>query len=332
MTPDRIDAFIDAALANWRMSWSIGTFGAIAEFHRDSDEAVTIISSSDAFGCVSTRGGVRLTRLLPLVPIAFETASAQPGRWGGTVALCMPSDRCDLAAKQVITALGPDREALRASDAGAQLFDMGVGMAHVRACIRTRDPALIATLTAAEGKAPFAEGNGAMDAIVRGGPHRVFLSRAGRIEVYQPIPAPGGVTPLGPHTHVLPKLIKAGRTHSANAPIPAGLLPVVTLHPESAFVEADGRDKTGFDVTAAGTLDALIAAFGLDPEVRLTNAIVRSLASPVPDGLICSRRDRTLARIAIRKALRYGRTVHVDWAQFDNAADDPQGEVTANAA
>jgi hypothetical protein len=48
--------------------------------------------------------------------------------------------------------------------------------------------------------------------------HRVFLSRVGRAEVYQAIPLPDAKRPDGPHTHVLPKLLRAGRTHSANDP------------------------------------------------------------------------------------------------------------------
>jgi hypothetical protein len=204
MTPTRIDALISAALCNPRMSWSIGTFGAIAEFHREPDEPCSMIATDGAAGCVSARGGLRLVRGLPLVPVAFETPSARPGRWSGAVAFCLTADLCDLRASSVITALGPDRDALRAEDMDAHLFEMGVGMAHMRACIRTKDPALIATLEAAEGRAAFGDGMAAMAAIVRAGPHRVFLSTAGRIEVYQPIPPAEGVTPFGPHTHVLP--------------------------------------------------------------------------------------------------------------------------------
>ncbi len=46
----------------------------------------------------------------------------------------------------------------------------------------------------------------AMAMILAANPHRVFLSRLGRIEVYQPIPPPSGKSPQGPHTHVLPQL------------------------------------------------------------------------------------------------------------------------------
>jgi hypothetical protein len=58
----------------------------------------------------------------------------------------------------------------------------------------------------------FEPGNPAMGMILAANPHRVFISRLGRIEVYQPIPPPSGKSPEGPHTHVLPRLLKSGRT------------------------------------------------------------------------------------------------------------------------
>ena len=44
-----------------------------------------------------------------------------------------------------------------------------------------------------------------MAVILAASPHRVFVSRVGRIEVFQAIPSANGKSPEGPHTHVLPK-------------------------------------------------------------------------------------------------------------------------------
>jgi len=35
----------------------------------------------------------------------------------------------------------------------------------------------------------------------------------------------------GPHTHFLPKLLKAKRTHALTTPIPSGLVPCLMLYP-----------------------------------------------------------------------------------------------------
>ena len=129
----------------------------------------------------------------------------------------------------VLTEIGPDRGALRPQDAGALLFDLGLGVHQVDCCVRTAEPELIAGLRAAAGRSLFEPDNPAMGLILRHGPNRVFATRAGRAEIYQPIPAPGGKAPDGPHSHVLPKLLAHGRTHAATEPIPRGLCPASTF-------------------------------------------------------------------------------------------------------
>ena len=80
-----------------------------------------------------------------------------------------------------------------------------------------------------------------MAAIIKAGPHRVFCTALGRLEVYQPI----GIekAPAGPHTHVLPKLMASGRAFSANVPIPDGYLPMLTLHPAHPCRDLLGKQK-----------------------------------------------------------------------------------------
>ena len=85
-----------------------------------------------------------------------------------------------------------------------------------------------------------------MHEMLRLSPHRVLVGPCGRIEVYQTIPPVDGRSPDGPHTHVLPKLLRAGRTHAANLPIPDGLVPCLTIHPsrpdpDHAMIAAHGH-------------------------------------------------------------------------------------------
>ena len=83
-----------------------------------------------------------------------------------------------------------------------------------------------------------------MGLLLETNPHRVFISRIGRIEVYQPIPPPSGKSPDGPHTHVLPKLLKSGRTHAATEPIPEGWIPCAHLYPQHPARDAGGADRS----------------------------------------------------------------------------------------
>ncbi len=68
-----------AALERPEGGWSMGSFGAIAEFMRDADEPTGILHN----GCVATeRGALRFEGLERVVPVAYETLSSNPHCWG----------------------------------------------------------------------------------------------------------------------------------------------------------------------------------------------------------------------------------------------------------
>ena len=297
---------IASALNDTRTGWSMGSFGAIAEFHHVDGDTAPVWP--DAFARVTARGGVALTDLSDCQPVAYETLSPKPDRWGQSVALCLPDDKARMARRTVLTPLGPDRSALRAEDRGALLFDMGLDQPQVDFCIRTDDPDLIAVLDAAEGQSLFAPGNPVMAAILRAHPHRVAVTRIGRIEVYQKIGGPdtGGKSPVGPHTHILPKLMATGRTHSANTPIPDGLVPVAGLHPASPLTDPLGRDKP-WDQKAFTAFQDLFQTWAPHGQAAL-KTLIRDLiaAGSLPDDFAAppGRHMRTALRIAIRQAER----------------------------
>ena len=78
-------------LSDPEAQWSLGTFGAIAEFMRDADEPAEIVSEEPVAAVVTPRGGIRLEARPGLRPIAFETVTTQS--WSQRVAFCMPEAR-----------------------------------------------------------------------------------------------------------------------------------------------------------------------------------------------------------------------------------------------
>lgn len=210
--------------------WSLGVFGAVAEFMRDADEAVAIDRKPDRLELATARGALRLDGHAGTQVITYETPSRHADRRREGVALCLPQDQARCATRAVLTALGPDAQAIRPQDRDGDLFDLGLATPTLDALIRTTDAALIAALRAAEGSALFSRPD-LLGQIAASGPHRVFLSALGRIEVFQPIPPPDGTSPDGPHTHLLPKLLAHKRGHAANLPIPDGLAVCLSIHP-----------------------------------------------------------------------------------------------------
>ncbi|MFG1464153.1 hypothetical protein V5F77_14775 [Xanthobacter sp. DSM 24535] len=210
--------------------WSLGIFGAIAEFIRMPQETAAVSTSAEAIEIVTARGGLRVVPHGATVIIDYEMPSRHAERRVRALSACLPESQAARAGRTVVSEIGPDAHALRAEDRASILFDLGIGLANVEACVRTADPALIAALRAVEGRDVFAP-DGPISAILAHGPHRVFVSALGRIEVFQAIPQADGRSPDGPHTHVLPKLLAHRRTHAASVPIPQGLMPCLSIHP-----------------------------------------------------------------------------------------------------
>jgi len=256
---ETVRALLREHIHNVETQWNLGTFGAIAEFMRDPGEACEVVDRPGRLSTTTSRGGIGFGSLGGIRPFASESATG--ANWNHRVALCLPESACAMSGRTVLTELGPDEDALRHEDRGAILFDMGLGTLQANICIRTADPALIAFLRGETGRPLFAPGNGAMGAILAAGPHRVFIARFGRCEVYQPIPPADGKSPEGPHTHVLPKLLRSGRTHAATEPVPDGYVPCAHLVPAHQVKDAMGRPKA-WDEHAHRQFQLLLEAHG----------------------------------------------------------------------
>lgn len=286
-------------LKNPNSSFSVGSFGANAEFHRDTGENLTL-AAFDRLTVATGRGAFRVILHDQIVPVAYETLSKRPGHWQHGIVFCLPASRGASNIRPTVTELGPDRHAIRKRDRDAILFDMGLGARNVDFCVRTTDQALIDLLRRHLGQSLLAPGSRVMAAIVEASPHRIAISRLGRIEVYQAI---GRVkTPDGPHTHVLPKFLKSRRTHSANIPIPAGYLPCLSIYPPNPLRSVNG-DRKSFCASEHAAFQALLAAWGSPDYCHEKQRVTRAVQNGMP-ATSYDPHDSRLGRTAIRIALR----------------------------
>jgi len=301
MTTDHLIDFLAGQLADTEAGWSFGTFGAIAEFTRDAGEPVSLVCTHEAVSVVTAKGGLRIVPCSGLRLIASESPTKES--WSHRVALCLASESCAMNRRTVLTEIGADGDALRIEDRDGVLFDLGLGTLQVDICIRSRDPALVAALRGFAGASVFAPGNDAMRAIMTANPHRVFISRVGRAEVFQPIPPPGGKSPDGPHTHVLPKLLAHGRTHAATEPLPAHWVPCAHLYPPHPLRDQLGRTRA-FRRDDHDAFQLLLERHG-DPEsVALKRQVIGSVLSgrePSEAALPDDRFARATVRVALRQ-------------------------------
>jgi len=293
--------FLADRIADPHTSWSIGSFGAIAEFVRDPDEPARIERSDTSLAVVTGRGGIRINPHPQTRPYASETPVGRG--WNHRVSLCLPTALSTMGRRAALTELGPDTQAVRDEDRSAILFDLGLGCVQVDASIRTHDPQLIARLRDAAGRSLFEPGNEVMMAILAANPHRVFDSRLGRVEVFQPIPLPGGKSPDGPHTHVLPKLLAHGRTHAATEPVPDDFVPCAHCYPPHPTKDASGQARQ-FDLLHQDSFQAMLNVFGDSGAVALKRRVMTAVAAgegPAGTDIPNSRFARATVGVALRQ-------------------------------
>ncbi|HEX7858479.1 MAG TPA: hypothetical protein VF503_32750 [Sphingobium sp.] len=304
--------------ANPASGWSIGSFGAIGEFVRDEDEAASILREPGRMEVVTTRGAMRIAPTQPLTAIAWDSLSADGESWGHVLAFCCAAPP---TPHRVIRALGADRGAIRPDDQTHQLFDLGVGSGIVTMALRTGDEELISLLTAREGQ-PLLTAQGVMAQVLRAQPHRVLLSPAGRVEVYQPIPPADGKSPTGPHTHLLAKLVVKDRPHSSNVPIPEGMQSALSLHPRSPWRTTLG-ERHAFRPEIDEEFAPFLSRFGIPEdhqvETQIRSAIV-SGATPEFAGWPVTRRGRIKGRITLRRLAAAGDERVKPWRIFYDRA------------
>jgi hypothetical protein len=287
-----------AQLADPATSWSLGSFGVIAEFVRDPGEPV--VTREGGIEAATDRGAIRLTAPDDLRLFASEGVTRES--WSQRVALCLPAERCAMHRRGVLTEVGPDKDAIRAADRDAILFDMGLDVLQADICIRVHDADVVERLRACVGQPAFAHGNPAMGVILAAGPHRVFMSRLGRIEVFAPIPPPNGKSPEGPHTHVLPKLLRHRRTHAATEPVPDGFVPCAHFYPAHPVRDQNGRTRP-YEPRHHDAFETLLQTFGDAEQIALKRRMKDAIAAG-HDPSAFALPEARFARAAIRVGLR----------------------------
>jgi hypothetical protein len=315
-----VRVLVEEHLALSSSTWTVGPPGAVARFARDADETV----QRGPNGAVTARGGLRV--LLPdeAVAIAYETPSVRdPLRWYQIVAFCVPDAVARRAAREVVTELGADTEALRPQDTAGVLFDLGLGTPAADVLVRTTDPEVLAVLRAAEGRDPLDADLGLSAALAAMTPHVVVLTAAARMEVIAATARPR----TGPHLRLRPPRARTFTPTPPHVPIPAGWTTVLRLHPAHPAAEPDGRPLP-FDVERHAAFQALLAEHG-DPVLGVVGATVtdavRAERRPETVDLPGDPASRAAISVVLRRlALTDGTSgVLAAWRSRYGPAEDP---------
>ncbi len=316
------EAILRRSLRDAASSFSIGVPAEVAEFMRAENEPL-LTEDAEALTVATARGAIRLAWRGDAVPVAYETPSRRPERWLQGVVFCLPEDAARMGGGRALSELGPDRDAVRPDDRTAILFDLGVGAPQLDFCIRTGEPALIDLLRRNLERPPAEWPDEVVTAMLETGPHRVVVSRLGRIEVMQPIPHER--TPLGPHTHLFFDRLGDGRTHDEGLPVPAGCLPCLQLYPPNPLFDLAG-DERPFDAACFQAFQDLLEAWGESgyraAKARIMAALAEG-AAPADFAAPQTPLERRAVQVALRQ-LRWTGGEDARWRAWRDRFDPPQ--------
>lgn len=235
-SPAEIMDFVCDTIRPEKGTWVMGCYGAVAEFCVGADEVVRCDRDAAQVAAETQRGAIRLRVDEGVCVLALTIADASAKR--ELIVMAVPRGSQQGRCPDTLVALGSDREAVRPAFRQDMLFDLGIGIGRSSFCVRTADRSLAEDLGRQAGR-KWPESLPVLGSrILELSPHRVVCGPFGRIEVFTPIPPPGGRSPDGPHTHLLPAHLAAGRETPPGLQIPEAFAVGAVFYPATGPSES----------------------------------------------------------------------------------------------
>ena len=213
-TPEDILVWVAETIAGRRGTWTIGASGAVEKFPCTAKLEIEIEEFSDTIVARTPEASFRL-RLNDKVR-AFAFAE------GGPIVLGLPTGRAAVPSCAVVTALGPDADAIDGRHRSEGFFDLGFACKSSRFCIRTDDAMLADILSAHAGQHWSEIPLAIAEQITSLRPTLIVEAALARIEVFAPIRPPGGGLPI---------FLKSSEDIPASPVLPEYASPVAIFYP-----------------------------------------------------------------------------------------------------
>jgi predicted Fe-S protein YdhL (DUF1289 family) len=226
-TAEETRAFVLDRLARGAGTWVMGVVGAVAEFAPAPGATVEATVEGEAVIARTPGGALRLVIDDWVRALAFGPTDDPATR----IALVTLREKGRPDRHDGLTALGPDTVALDPAARSHRLYDLGLNRAEARFCIRLPEGPARDAVEAARGLPLAAVLPRLGPALLAAQPVRVVETALGRAEISAPIPPPGGQSPAGPHTHLLPDHLATGRATPVGLDVPRAYLPGVLWYP-----------------------------------------------------------------------------------------------------
>jgi hypothetical protein len=243
MIDSSLKEVILSSASNPRAAWAIVRNGAVAEFSIAADDRVSHYFDSKTNVVVADTQKARLKLTLDdsIKPIVAETAAYRCSPWSQSVYLCIPEQDAYMSYRKTLTHVGS-----RCEDQNGELWDIGIGNDSLDFCIVVQDAQLQQVLKKKEGTC-IIDDTEYLKEIVRFSPARLVMTKFASILVRQRIPIQGENDVKGPHTHLLPHIIRNHITFPI--PIDGKLRSIIQVDPFGSVIDGDGKyyDWAGFE-------------------------------------------------------------------------------------
>ncbi|MGH9934051.1 MAG: DUF6925 family protein [Nitrososphaerales archaeon] len=237
---------IDVSI-NMRSAWAIVRDGVVAEFSLvDGDKPVRKLDGN-TLTVDTPRAHLQLVFDENIKPIVAETAAYRCSPWVQCVYLCVPEKIARMSVRNVLTHLGSWENGY------GELWDLGVGNDSLDACVIAHNSQVHQKLKEKEGHSIIYDSE-FLGEIIKLSPPRLFRTKFAHILVKQRIPSKGEHVD-GPHTHLLPSIIRSG-THFP-IPIPDNMRSLIQVDPFGSIIDGNGdyHEWKGFDDEFQSLLD-----------------------------------------------------------------------------
>jgi cytochrome c oxidase assembly protein subunit 15 len=225
----RITDFVAESFYQRSGTWVIGCHGASAEFMCRHDELRDISVSGDGISAISERGGLQLT-IDDKVRALQLRAGPKKGDFRA-IFLVVLKARAVLPVATALTPLGCDEGAVQPKCRNEHQFDLGLGRADLRFCLRTATAELRERLNHASGLAlcDLAQAVGSM--ILTHSSTRVVESPIGRVEIFPSSAESQGRSREGPRSFLALEKLTSGRSTPPGIDLPPVYALGATFYP-----------------------------------------------------------------------------------------------------
>jgi hypothetical protein len=223
-------------------SWAIVRDGIVAEFSVVPGDKPSVSFENNILRIDTHRATLCINFDESIDFIVAESGAHGCSPWTQNVYLCVPKQDAKMSCRDKLTYLGHYKDV---QDEG-ELWDLGVGNKTLDACIIAKDEQTNQLLKQKEGKYIIDDPNFLRELVIHS-PTRLFKSKHAYIIVRQKIPREGEDEVEGPHTHLLPHIIKSGKHF--DVPVPKTMIPVLQTNPFGSVIDGNGdfHKWNGFD-------------------------------------------------------------------------------------